>query len=260
MLSIGDIARSTGTSRRMLRHWERLELIEPAEVDEVTGYRRYAPSQIGRVRAVASLRALGFGLEAIGDLLDADLTEERLVALLRKREQELVARIDDDSTNLAQVRSRLLAFEKGHEMISDTLELGALPGLHLAGASTSVLDESEIGGAVTKVLGRLREAMPAPASSAVDLVLVYDGRSDEQILVSAGHPSEELVPGLQRLEVAAVDQGVKVTFAEAPADIGDAWIAIDTRLAEHGLRTSGVYRQVVTAAGPVLLQAPVIGR
>lgn len=260
MLSIGDIARSTGTTRRMLRHWERLGLINPAEVDEATGYRRYAPSQMGRIQAVASLRALGFGLEAIGALLHAELTEDRLVALLREREQELVARIDDDSTNLAQVRSRLLAFEKGHEMISSTLELGALPGLQLAGASTSVLDESEIGGAVTEVLRRLREAMPAPASSAVDLVLVYDGRSDEQIAVSAGHPGDEPVPGLQRLELAAVDEGVSVTFAEAPGDVGDAWIAIDARLVEHGLRTCGVYRQVVTAAGPVLLQAPVVPR
>ncbi len=260
MLSIGEIARTTGTTRRMLRHWESLGLVELAAVDETTGYRRYAPSQIGRVRAVASLRALGFGLEAIGGLLDAGLTEERLVALLQSRERELVAQIDDDSARLAQVRSRLLAFEKGHAMISSTLELSPLPGVGLNAASTRVLDESEIGAAVTEVLRTLRETIPATASSAVDLVLVYDGRSEEYIGVAAGHPGEEQVPGLQRLDLAAVADGVTVTFAEAPGDVGDAWIAIDSRLAERGLRTSGVYRQVVTAAGPVLLQAPVVAR
>lgn len=260
MLSIGEIARTTGTTRRMLRHWERLGLVEPAEVDGITGYRRYAPSQIGRVRAVASLRALGFGLDSIGGLLDAGLTEERLVALLQSRERELVAQIDDDSTRLAQVRSRLLAFEKGHEMISSTLELGPLPGVRLNAVSTRVLDESEIGAATMELLRTLRSAVPATASSAVDLVLVYDGRSDEYIGVAAGHPGEDPVSGLEQLDLAAVIEGVTVTFAEGPGDVGDAWIAIDSRLAEHGLRTSGVYRQVVTAGGPVLLQAPVVQR
>src|SRR5699024_381434 len=46
-LSIGEIAHRTSTTRRMLRHWERLGLIQPAEVDPHTGYRRYAASQVG---------------------------------------------------------------------------------------------------------------------------------------------------------------------------------------------------------------------
>lgn len=69
MLSIGEVAHATGVTRRMLRHWEDVGLLEPAAVDEHTGYRRYAHSQVGRVRAIAALRAVGFGLEAIKDLL-----------------------------------------------------------------------------------------------------------------------------------------------------------------------------------------------
>lgn len=260
MLSIGEIARSTGTTRRMLRHWEQLGLLTPAQVDHRTGYRRYAPSQVGRVRAVAALRALGFSLESIGALLDAGLTQDRLVHLLQERERELVAQIDDASTSLAQVRSRLLAYQKGHEMISSTLELGALPALHLTAVRTSVLDESEIGPAVTTLLATLRDLVPATVNSAVDLVLLYDGRSEERIEVSAGHPGIETTPGLEVLDVPAEQHGVTVSFAEPPADVGDAWIAIDAQVAEQQLRTSGIYRQVVTPTGGVLLQAPVLPR
>jgi DNA-binding transcriptional MerR regulator len=97
MLSIGDVAHFTGVSRRMLRHWEEVGLIVPASIDRHTGYRRYARSQVGRVRAIAALRSVGFGLDAIGDLLDSQLTERRLIELLRAKEEELVANIDQAS-------------------------------------------------------------------------------------------------------------------------------------------------------------------
>jgi len=69
MLSIGEIAHFTGVSRRMLRHWEESGLIVPASTDEYTGHRRYARTQVGRVRAIAALRSLDFGLGEIRDLL-----------------------------------------------------------------------------------------------------------------------------------------------------------------------------------------------
>ena len=82
MLSIGEIAHSTGVSRRMLRHWEGEGLLTPATTDPVTGYRRYQDSQLGRVRAIAELRALGFGLAEIGQLLDPHLEQSTLEVLL----------------------------------------------------------------------------------------------------------------------------------------------------------------------------------
>ncbi|MGL4175985.1 MAG: MerR family transcriptional regulator, partial [Dermatophilaceae bacterium] len=81
-LRIGQVAHATGVSRRMLRHWEDAGLLAPAAVDPVSDCRWYAPSQVGRVRAIASLRAAGFGLEAITDLLGEALSEQQLVELL----------------------------------------------------------------------------------------------------------------------------------------------------------------------------------
>ena len=167
------------------------------------------------------------------------------------------AQIDDASTSLAQVRRRLLAYEEGHAMISSTLELGALPALHLHAVQTTVLDESEIGPALTQLLATLRDLVPATVSSAVDLVLIYDGRAEEQIVVSAGHPGLEARAGLHQVDVPAEPDGVTVTFPDGLSDVGDAWIALDARLAERDLRSTGIYRQVVTPAGLVRLQAPV---
>jgi len=250
MLRIGEIARGTGVSRRMLRHWEQLGLVEPASTDPVTGYRRYAPSQVGRVRAVASLRALGFGLDAIGDLLDGDLDERRLVGLLRTREQELVAQVDEASRRLAEVRSRLADFEKGRHTVMSTLDLAPLPALQLWSLRASVRDETEIPDAARRLRAELREWLGDDRA----VVLLYDGTDDDTILVTAGTSTP--VDGLTVVDVAPVDEGVAVTF-DGPTDVADAWIALDAALADRGLRTAGVYRQTTAPDGTVTLHAEV---
>jgi len=251
MVSIGEIAQRTGVSRRMLRHWEQLGLVRPASTDAATGYRRYTPSQVGRVRAVASLRTLGFGLDAIGDLLDAGLTEQRLVELLRTHEQELAASIDEATHRLAAVRSRLATFETGRSAIVNTLDLTPLPELRLWGLRASVRDETEIPGAAGRLSGELRARLDDPEDA---VVLLYDGSADDAIVVTAGTPTP--VDGLAVVDVAAVDEGVAVTF-DTPPDVADAWIALDAALTDRGLRTTGVYRQVTAPDGTVTLQAEV---
>lgn len=260
MLSIGEIAHSTGMSRRQLRHWEAIGLLEPDSVDEVTGYRRYAPSQSGRVRAIAALRALGFSLTAIAGLLDSQVGEPRLVQLLRERETELVLQVEDASTALRQVRTRLAALEKGTHLIMDTLQLRPLPALRLIGLRASVRDESEIPDAVSDLLPRFQALVGQLPSPDADLVLLYDGTSDAEIIVSVGTPAPELADGRDALAAVAVDAaelGASVTFDTGPANIGDAWIALDAQLEDRGHRTTGVHRHVVGHDGRVSLQAPI---
>jgi DNA-binding transcriptional MerR regulator len=262
MLSIGDVAHFTGVSRRMLRHWEEVGLIVPASIDRHTGYRRYSRSQVGRVRAIAALRSVGFGLDAIGDLLDSQLTERRLIELLRAKEEELVANIDQASGRLAEVRKRLDAIEKGHRTIMNALELGPLPTIRLASLQATVTDESEIGNAAIPLLARLRNHLQGRDN--VDIVLTYDGTADENsILVTAGTVilDESIATSdLQDVEVTGSERGVTVRFDTPPADIGDAWISLDANLEESDLETTGVYRQTLTPHGGVILQAPVMGR
>ena len=45
-LPIGDFSRATHLSVKQLRHYHEIGLLEPVDVDEDTGYRRYATEQI----------------------------------------------------------------------------------------------------------------------------------------------------------------------------------------------------------------------
>lgn len=70
LVNIGDFARATGLTPKALRLYDDLGLLLPAEVDAVSGYRRYGPDQVERARLVASLRLVGMPLARIREVVD----------------------------------------------------------------------------------------------------------------------------------------------------------------------------------------------
>ncbi|GAA5140633.1 MerR family transcriptional regulator [Nocardioides marinquilinus] len=70
-MGIGDFARASGLSAKALRLYDESGLLAPAEVDPVTGYRRYETAQLGRARLVARLRLAGMPLARIRVVADA---------------------------------------------------------------------------------------------------------------------------------------------------------------------------------------------
>jgi protein phosphatase len=66
LLTIGEFARLSRLSPKALRLYDELGLLRPFRVDEWSGYRYYAPSQLERARLVAWLRRLGMPLAQIG--------------------------------------------------------------------------------------------------------------------------------------------------------------------------------------------------
>jgi DNA-binding transcriptional MerR regulator len=106
MFTIGAFARLCGVSARALRAYDAIGLFRPAWVDRDSGYRRYSPAQLPEIRRILSLRAMGMGLEDIGDALRAgDLRgalARREATLLRERVElerrlaELKIRVEQD--------------------------------------------------------------------------------------------------------------------------------------------------------------------
>ncbi|MGO1283593.1 MAG: MerR family transcriptional regulator, partial [Brachybacterium sp.] len=72
------------------------------------------------------------------------------------------------------------------------LSLTALPSLNFWGLSTAVLDETEIGHAVSELYRRLPQ-------SDEEIVLLYDGTRDDQITVSAGTMTQSESEAVSRI-------------------------------------------------------------
>lgn len=75
LMTIGDFAREAGLTPKALRLYDELGLLRPVEVDEHSGYRRYAPAQLDRARLVATLRLVGMPLARIEQVLDGSRAE-----------------------------------------------------------------------------------------------------------------------------------------------------------------------------------------
>lgn len=71
LLTIGDFARATHLSVKALRHYDDVGLLEPAEVDPSTGYRRYRAAQVPAAHLIRRLRELDMPLPEIGQVLAA---------------------------------------------------------------------------------------------------------------------------------------------------------------------------------------------
>ena len=102
MLKIGDFSKLSRCSVRMLRHYDEIGLLEPAEIDRFTGYRYYSEAQLTVIGQIISLRGMGFSLAAIGEMLKLD-DPERLDSFYTIRQAELRVLASDTEEKLRQL-------------------------------------------------------------------------------------------------------------------------------------------------------------
>jgi DNA-binding transcriptional MerR regulator len=263
MLSIGDLARHTRVSVRMLRHYDTLGLVVPERVDQSTGYRWYAASQIGRVDSLVALKELGFTLDQCRVILDEQVSVEELRGMLRLRQAELEQQIAVDSGRLAEVGRRLRSLERGLIMTNSTLQLKALPALRLAQVSAEVNDTTEIGATTGALFQTLTERLAAAGLSMPGRgIRTYYGRPDgSKIDVAVALPVDsdlEPVDGLELVELPAEEHGASVVHRGPANEISDAWQTMDVALEQRGLESHGIHRQVhLTNDDAAELQCPV---
>ncbi|MFP4537250.1 MAG: MerR family transcriptional regulator [Dichotomicrobium sp.] len=109
MLSIGALARKTGTKVQTIRYYEQIGLMpEPGRTDG--GQRRYGEADLDRLAFIRHARQLGFPLDAIRELLElADRPDQPCAAAdsiaqrqLRQVEQR-IARLEALRTELRRM-------------------------------------------------------------------------------------------------------------------------------------------------------------
>jgi DNA-binding transcriptional MerR regulator len=87
LVAIGDFSKMTYISVKALRHYHDVGLLEPADIDPSTGYRRYATSQVPVAQAIRRFRDLDMPLEEIRLVLAAPDSATGSRALLRHLER-----------------------------------------------------------------------------------------------------------------------------------------------------------------------------
>ncbi|MGB8947141.1 MAG: MerR family transcriptional regulator, partial [Streptomyces sp.] len=100
---IGEVARRSGVSARMLRHYESLGLVRPSGRTG-SGYREYSAADIRQIFQIESLRSLGLSLREIGRALDdPGFTPSALVDDLIRQTRERIAAETELLTRLCRI-------------------------------------------------------------------------------------------------------------------------------------------------------------
>lgn len=131
MLKIGDFSKLSRVSIRMLRHYDKINLLKPIKVDDVSGYRYYSEEQLLIMARIHVLRDMGFGLSLIREALACYDDKEALEQYLRGRHAELEALLEQTARRLPSLETAMEWLRKDGTMNYDVV-LKTLPERQVA--------------------------------------------------------------------------------------------------------------------------------
>ena len=106
-MNIGDIAKATGISAKMIRYFEETGLIRPA-TRAMSGYRVYSDNDLQTLRFVRRARDLGFTVKQIDDLLTLWRDRTRASASVKEIAMGHVAALEKKMQELKEMSDTLL--------------------------------------------------------------------------------------------------------------------------------------------------------
>ena len=97
-MNIGQAAKASGITAKMIRHYESVGLLPPATRSD-TGYRQYGEREVHVLRFIRRARDLGFSIKDISGLLslwhDRQRPSRQVKALAQAHMQQLQRKIDE---------------------------------------------------------------------------------------------------------------------------------------------------------------------
>jgi DNA-binding transcriptional MerR regulator len=243
-LSIGDFSRATHMTVKTLRHYHQIGLLEPAEVDPYTGYRRYATGQIPTAQVIRRFRDLGMPLEEIQGVLSApDLRtrNERIAAHLSRLEDDL------GRTQSAVASLRDLLTPPSAESTPAHIELRGAPAVPAA-VITGTVSAEESTAWLQGALGELYATLAAtnvPADGPAGGVYADEVFTRHRGLVTIFVPCAGPVRPMGRVTsgvVPATELAVIEHFGP-PGDVDRAYGTLAAYVSRHALAVDGPIRE-----------------
>ncbi|MEU6081251.1 MerR family transcriptional regulator [Streptomyces sp. NPDC047108] len=203
---IGEVARRSGVSARMLRHYESLGLVRPAGRTG-SGYREYSGEDIRRIFQIECLRSLGLSLREIGRALDdPGFTPSTLVGDLIRRTRDRIAaetelltrlrRIDAaDPAGWEDVLQVVALLQALGSKSADARQRAALSSADEVPVPVEALVEAALGETDPNVAGALRWALARSGDGGPALLAEGLGSPEAAVRERAAQSLVEMVDG-----------------------------------------------------------------
>ncbi|HEY5273819.1 MAG TPA: MerR family transcriptional regulator [Acidimicrobiales bacterium] len=242
-MAIGDFSRATHLNIKTLRHYHRIGLLEPADVDSMTGHRRYTTDQIPTAQVIRRFRSLDMPLEEIQAVIttpDLAARNELIAGHLRRLETTL-ARTQAAAASLRdllEAPSGAIAVAIGHRRIPATPAAAVSEVIDVRDASTWYQGAL---GELHAVLAAQKIAPAGPGGGIYANELFSHERGEATVFV----PCAESVRDTGRvisLVVPEVELAI-IVHAGDHSDVDLAYGALATHVTDHALALVGPIRE-----------------
>lgn len=105
-MNIGQAAQASGVSAKMIRHYESVALLPPAQRTDA-GYRQYGERDVHTLRFIRRSRDLGFSIDEIRDLLSLWQNRARSSRQVKALAQAHIDDLDHKVRELLEMKATL---------------------------------------------------------------------------------------------------------------------------------------------------------
>ncbi len=110
-LTIGQISKITGLSRKSIRYYEKEKLI-PKASRSLAGYRLYTPKVINRLKFIQKAKTIGFTLVEIRGILELSSSGKPCCNQVVSWTDKKLAQIDEQVKYLQQLKEKIIYYQK----------------------------------------------------------------------------------------------------------------------------------------------------
>jgi DNA-binding transcriptional MerR regulator len=243
-LAIGDFSRATHLNVKTLRHYHRIGLLVPAQVDPGTGHRRYDVDQIPAAQVIRRFRALDMPLEEI----QAVVTTTDLAArneLIAGHLQRLEATLAKTQEAAASLRDLL---NPPTDAVPVSIEHRRMPAMTSAAVS-EVIDVRDASGWYQGALGELHALLTAqriapvgPGGAIYANELFTHERGEAIVFVPCGE-TVRATGRVTPLVVPEVELALTVHAGPHDMEMDRAYGALGAYVSDHALAVEGPIRE-----------------
>jgi DNA-binding transcriptional MerR regulator len=115
MFRTGEFSHLARVSKRSLQFYDEMGLLKPTFIDRQTGYRYYSAKQLPRLNRILALKELGFSLDQIREMLQAEISDEAIEGMLLLKKAEVEQMVLHELQRLRSIEARLQQNRRGHD-------------------------------------------------------------------------------------------------------------------------------------------------
>lgn len=246
MFKIGDFAKLNKVSVKALHHYDELGLLPPHKIDEQTGYRYYAASQIPRLHRIMALKALDFSLQEIAQIIGDDTTTAGMVTRLEQKEAQLRTELkarQEKLNRLAQLIHHMQNEEDAH-MVRYDVVIKNEEAKQVMSIREHLVDYAAQGPLWNELITHLKHHQAKIGSP---IALYYDATDGEAANIELAVPVTAMLPETDRIAYRRLEPVAQLACVIHKGDndtLQHAYTALQQWIEQNGYKLDGPVREV----------------